>query len=458
MDVTQLLEPVLTGGIKDTHFFNGRVLTADDLRTMQVASREHDAQLGRALGDGVAYGLEVSVASGGPGDATSAVLHLSRGLAINRLGDRAALGAGVDVALVRSAAADVVEGVFKICIPVTESVKTNLGLYLLTIAPASGLQGRAPMTEQGAEGVAGKCGSRYEVEGVTFDCRPIALPSGDTPARVQARALFTTLQTQLPTLAAGAVSPELFKLRNIAAHLMFGSDAAAGDWQDPLIVENDQAAHGWLQELRNQRLLTDCEVPLALIYWSIRGIEFVDTWAVRRRLSIARHPHRPFSWLIAPRRTVEAEARLRQFQDQLEALRVAHPSPETLQASTYFRYLPSAGLFPVSGGAPGKSFAPPATFLSGIVYREPVFIEGARLEPLLRASLEYPAFDLTDPSMLFLYAARENTQAIAAGGADDPAAYLAFATGHMPFYGLARFDVSQWDYSNFTGFDEGVFA
>jgi hypothetical protein len=34
VDVAQLLEPVLTGGIKDTYFFNGRILTADDLRTM----------------------------------------------------------------------------------------------------------------------------------------------------------------------------------------------------------------------------------------------------------------------------------------------------------------------------------------------------------------------------------------------------------------------------------------
>ena len=63
MDVAQLLEPVLTGGVRDTHFFNGRILTADDLRTMQIASRQHDAQLGLAIGDGVAHGLEVSVTS-----------------------------------------------------------------------------------------------------------------------------------------------------------------------------------------------------------------------------------------------------------------------------------------------------------------------------------------------------------------------------------------------------------
>src|SRR5438477_4882380 len=101
MDVAQLLEPVLTGGIKDTHFFNGRILTADDLRTMQAAARHHDAQLGRATGDGVAYGLDVSPAPGGPNGDTSVVLHVTRGLALNLLGERAALPAAVDVALVR---------------------------------------------------------------------------------------------------------------------------------------------------------------------------------------------------------------------------------------------------------------------------------------------------------------------------------------------------------------------
>src|SRR5206468_4286478 len=120
--------------------------------------------------------------------------------------------------------------------------------------------------------------------------------------------------------------------------------------------------------------------------------------------------------------------------------------------------LPSAGLLPVAGGAPGKAFNY-QTFFQGFVYREPiVFTEGARLEPLLRSSLEFPPFDLTDPSMFWLYAERETFQAIVAGGANVPQAYYAFATGHMPFYGLARFDVSEWDYSNFSAFDEGVFA
>jgi hypothetical protein len=382
---------------------------------------------------------------------------VTEGLALNRLGEPIALGASTDVALVRSLDVPVPEGVFKICVPSTSSEFLNLGLYLLTIAPAFGFEGRAPMTELGTEGVGGSCGSRYEVEGVKFDMRQLTLPSGGAPA-AEASTLFTGLQAQLPTLPANTVSPQLHKLRNIVAHLFFGSEDVYRPVRDPRAIEDDKTAYDWLQQLRVDRLLTDCDVPLALIYWSIRGIEFVDMWAVRRRLAIARHPHRPFSWLIAPPRTVIAEARLQQFQDQLESLRVALSNPETQAATTYFRYLPSAGILPVAGGTTGKAFVQ-QVFFQGIVRREPpVFTEGARLEPLLRASLEFPAFDLADPSMVWLYAARENSQAIAAGGTAVPPAYLVFATGHMPFYGLARFDVSQWEYSNFSAFDEGVFA
>jgi hypothetical protein len=369
-----------------------------------------------------------------------------------------ALATATDLALVRTLDTPVPDGVFAICVPQTSSVLLNLGLYLLTVAPASGLEGRAPMTELSTEGVGGSCNSRYEVDGVKFDMRPLTLPSGSDSAETQARTLFDGLQAQLPTLPATAVSPELHRLRNIVAHLFFGSDDVYAPVRAPLEIEDDDTAYDWLQRLRVDRALSDCEVPLALVYWSIRGVEFVDMWAVRRRLAIARHPHRPFSWLLVPKRTVVAEARLAQFQEQLEALRAAHPTPDTQPASSYFRFLPSAGLLPVSGGAPGKAFAY-QSFFQGFVYRDPVvFTEGARLEPLLRASLEFPPFDLQDPSMFWLYAARENSQAIAAGGSSVPAAYVAFATGHMPFYGLARFDVSQWDYSNFSAFDEGVFA
>src|SRR5262249_9471103 len=127
-------------------------------------------------------------------------------------------------------------------------------------------------------------------------------------------------------------------------------------------------------------------------------------------------------------------------------------------AGACFRYLPSAGLVRVGGGAPGKSFDTGTFFGGGVVSRGPVFLEGGRLETVLRTSLQFPAFDLGDPTMLSLYAARENSRAIAEGGASPPPAYVVFATGQMPFHALARFDVSRWEYANYSTFDEGVFA
>jgi len=239
---------------------------------------------------------------------------------------------------------------------------------------------------------------------------------------------------------------------------LYGSDRDDALWADPLAVEDVAATHGWLGDLRNDKVLSDCEVPLALLYWSKRGIEFVDVWAVRRRVTVRRPSDRPYSWLLSPRHHAETEAQLYQFQVQLEALRTAHPSPETISATAYFRYLPSAGFLRVAGGAGGKAFSVSA-FLQGIVQRSPVFIEGARLESLFRMALQYPAFDLEDPTMLWLYATRQNSQAIAAGSDPQPAAYLVFASGQLPFIGHARFDVSQWDYANLgASFDEGVFA
>src|SRR5829696_2812598 len=163
MDVAQLLEPVLTGGIRDTHFFNGRMLTADDLRTMQTASRQHDAQLGRAVGAGVLEGFDVTLLSTDPATGR-VVLHVSAGLAFDQLGNGISLAAAVDLALVVGMDTAFVSGTFHVCAPPAPEF-INAGLYVLTVMPAAGLEGRAPMTELGVEGVGSKCASRYEVEG-----------------------------------------------------------------------------------------------------------------------------------------------------------------------------------------------------------------------------------------------------------------------------------------------------
>jgi hypothetical protein len=447
MDVAQLLEPVLTGGIKDTHFFNGRLLTADDLRTMQRAARQHDAQLGRALGDGVAYGLQVSLTAG-VGSTAAAVMHVAKGLALNRLGEPVALATATDLALVRTLDTPVPEGAFAICSPQTDLEFLNLGLYLLTIAPASGLEGRAPMTELSTEGVGGTCVSRYEVDGARFDMRPLTLPSGAAAAPTEARTLFDGLQAQLPSLGPGTVSPELHRLRNIVAHLFFGSDDVYRRARDPLPLEDDPPESDWIRQLRDARLLSDCEVPLALIYWSVRGIEFIDMWAVRRRLMARGRLAQALTPLAGQRVIVDAEARLYQFQAQIEALRAVHPAPHTLKVTDWFRFLPSAGVVPLSGPS-SKGFDAAAWFAPIKTRSTPAVVEGARLDPILRESFRFPAIDRTD-ELVWLYLVHQNKQAGDQLGAGGPRQFLIFARGSMPYFGNAHFDVGYWDYASYA--------
>src|SRR5262249_25391546 len=281
MDVAQLLEPVLSGGIKDTHFFNGRILTADDLRTMQTAARQHDAQLGRAIGDGVAYGLEVSV--GSIDSSTGRVaLSITDGLAFNALGQAIALRTSIELGLVVGTDEPSVEGGFAVCQP-PSPVFTNEGLYILTIFPATGLEGRAPMTEIAVDGVGTRCGSRYEVDAVKFGIVRVT-----PPASPPANSLFAQFNDAVKALPPGPppgveplATPPSSLARNPFAHLCYGSDEIEAATHDPIGRAADPR-YGLINRLIDARLLTRCEVPLAAILWQPSGIQILDMWSVRR--------------------------------------------------------------------------------------------------------------------------------------------------------------------------------
>ena len=56
MSATDLQTPIIEGAIRSTNFFNGRLLSARDLTLEQSAYREADRRLGKAIGEGIAYG------------------------------------------------------------------------------------------------------------------------------------------------------------------------------------------------------------------------------------------------------------------------------------------------------------------------------------------------------------------------------------------------------------------
>jgi hypothetical protein len=409
-----LQQPVLDGGIRSINFFNGRLLSARDLTREQTAYREADRRLSQAVGDGIAYGLEVSKTPGASN--ASPAVSVAAGLAINRRGQTLMLAANTDVALVRSPEGNGGADSFSDCLPLqTGAYVAGAGAYLLTLAPAQSTEGRA--TTNGMN-PAGSCNTDTIVTAVQFRLIQIDPPITDAELQDQNH------------------------LRNLIAYKCFGWSETNDFIKDPFGTEVNQ--WGLLDSLRPNQL-TDCEVPLAVLYWTQNdGIKFVDMWSVRRRISV---PGYSSSWssLIQDRRLAEAEAMFLQFQAQLDTLRFTTNNPDQTRLVDQCRYVPAAGFVPLAQDNFTEGFHPDL-FFDTLTLHTDVYIEGARVEQLLRASFNYPPVDLQAPDgpvMLWIYKVRENRQA------DGVQPYFIFSSGHMPYLADPHFDVNRWEYSNY---------
>ena len=458
----QLNTPVLTGGILNTNFFNGRVLAAEDLTALQTANAQQRRQLGRAIGEGVVCGLEVTL--GTSTDPSVTLLHVAAGLALDRKGDAVALSTDVDVAITTSLQLQsATNGLFAACQPPQGMISTNLDCYILTISPASGLQGSAPMTSALSCGFAATCASANVAEGVQFGLLPLSVSntSNTTPLRSQALQLYATLAPQFVTLAGltGAaasalqaqIAPSLSQFQNVVAHLCFGTDVLQGFSANPFAATNGDSLYddyGVLDDLREQGYLTDCAVPLALVYWTAAGVQFVDMWSVRR-------PVFPMAaselWPVfsGRRRVAEGLAMFLQFQEQIACLGVQLGGLGSVNAQSWFAQLPPLGAIPISAETGGNG-AGAIGFFGNMTYRGPEFIEGASLQALVRSSFAYLPIDLSTGEFIWVYTVRENIQALDNNLTTPLQAYIVFSNGHMPYEADARFDGSRWDYSNYA--------
>lgn len=469
-----LLEPILDGGLRNPYFFNGRLLTAEDLQGEQAAQQWHRARLGRAIGAGVVEGLAVSIKSA---TVAKAVLNVGAGLAITPEGQAVALPRNIYLELAPQVEAVPPKGgQFAPCAADRLTAwPTGMGVYILVLAPDTGFSAeRAPASGPEGDGRVTGCGSRYQIDGVRF--RLVKLEPADLPAAADPAGLRKQLEP-----ASGEDTEQALRrtslLRNRLTHLCtegVGRYAAA---RDPLA---DVAPAGILAALLAregdndktlERRLTPCDVPLALVYWTTGGIGFVDMWSVRRRPA---PPVPTAGWplgltLGAP---ATAEAGLLQFAEHLTWLgeRRTEVQLKALRANDYFRYLPAAGLLPLAGVA-GQAGYDYKHFFDGVPYRDngaqpheqaplltglPV-IEGAQAEAILRAAQAYPPIDLRAalvdkqerPELIWLYRVRENKQVIDEAKASPPQPYLIFASGHLPEFGPARANQARWGYSNF---------
>jgi hypothetical protein len=415
----RLTEAITEGGIPWINFFNGRLLSGEDLSKEQTSNLEGRRRLGRAIGEGVATGLEVSLTEGVDTRETP-IVTVNAGLAINRQGQTLSLNSSTNVKLTRPinvASNGRTAFGFDDCKPLQPGIYIALaGVYLLTIAPATKNEGRAAVS--GLDNIVARCNTHHAVEGVQF--RLIQLGINAEEMRDAAY------------------------LRNRIAYRCFGIDSGITFPVDPF---NAPPPRTLLDDLR-PRLLTDCDVPLAIINWtSTEGIKFVDNWSVRRRVFA---PSAAGQWetVLGERRRSEGEAMFLQFQEHLEAL-ARQTAPRTLVAAQHLNYLPPIGIIPHTDSLSGDGFDYRA-FFGGLTYREPVFIEGAKVEPLFRRSLAYAPTDLNTGEMIWLYWVRQNMKTIDNNPARPPRAYLIFTSGHVPYQGQAQFDLGHWEYANYA--------
>src|SRR5215218_8124416 len=113
----KLQEPITNGGLQNTNFFNGRLVTGADMTREQTARREAVKRLGRAAGEGIAEGLEVRIV---PNNEKLPIIGIGRGTAVNRGGEVLCLAEDATVNLVqRIGTVEQESNVFSSCQPLT---------------------------------------------------------------------------------------------------------------------------------------------------------------------------------------------------------------------------------------------------------------------------------------------------------------------------------------------------
>src|SRR4051794_29160770 len=289
---TELLEPVVDDGLRLTHFFNGRVLTAEDLRREQDAARDRHRGLAAAVGEGVVRGLEVAV------DARTLpapAVRVTAGLAFNRDGDPVSLPHDVKLRLIPAGAEVAARaGEFVLCdTPTADARITNGGFFILAARPAAAFSSdRVASVDLSSDGVGTGCGSRYTQEGASFSLVPLPVPTGGVALTQAITGLVAAIEADVKMDLRDDPDPDLqerlamalSKLRNGMAYWCAGY-GAPGQRIAALAVPGPDAQSPPLSPLEVMRAAgapAACDVPLALLYVTERGLEWADAWSVRR--------------------------------------------------------------------------------------------------------------------------------------------------------------------------------
>ncbi|MBV8519261.1 MAG: hypothetical protein JO197_17840 [Acidobacteria bacterium] len=413
---SDLFKPIVNERTRAPNFFNGRLLTGEAMTDEQRAQRTARELLGQAIGDGVVYGLEVSIATAS-NTLTRPVVTIESGLAIDRRGELLLLANDVDVQLVRpdDPVPDVAK-IFRTCTPISSGTYiANAGVYLLTISPIRTGNGLA------------------QVSGL-----------GDTPRGCNVKDVIDAVEFRLLELPVPAATlGDVNHLRNIVAYQCFGAAHLLDVTKDPFAADAEPRTL-----LDDVTALTECDVPLALLYWTATGgIRWLDLWSVRRRVTHMRAASQSvLDGVLDDVRVAVAEAMIQQFQEHIAAQLAVSGNPASLTATDIFMYLPPAGILPAN--ITGHAGFEPSQFFGGLTTLGPRFTEGARVEQLFAEAVRYPPIRLADKELIRLYNIRENRQAI--DGSFPVAPAVVFTNGHVPTRAGAHFDLAHWGYASYA--------
>jgi len=412
-----LEEALLDIGIKHVNFFEGRILTGRDLRDQQGAESEQRKQLGQAIGSGVVEGFKVTTVNPGTGGG-SPILHVEKGLAVNRAGQTLLLPQAEDIVMVRadnSATPDT--GLFLACAtpPPGSALPNGSGFYLLTVGPASGFQGDAPKSGLGDAGKGVGCGRRYATQGLRFRLLrfdPSTFSTVTGPMRTQIGNLVAATSGIASLVDAATRRKNLSLLRNLIANILLGSGPVTQFAMNPggFGAPGMEFPADPLADIRGSQeaKLTNCEVPLTLLYWTVNGVEYVDTWAARR---VVRQSWDAASLALPIGFGLE---RMLQFQEQASGLNAAALAPENIRVEQYFRFLPPAGFYPAVGA--GSSLGMRTTvFLAGFNTGQVTETSAGMAAEILVRSFLFPPTDLQTSPFLQQYSVTENQNTAANG-------------------------------------------
>lgn len=462
---TDLNVPITEGGLRHIPFFNGRVLTAEDLQTEQAARAAERRRVGRAVGTGVLDGLFVQRASD-----TTVTVQAGQGLAPS--GRVVELPQTTEVTVVSSIEREETAGTkgqFAGCSAREVTINAGSDAYLLVAEPASEVRGQTPRTGLGgdgaAQGAAGECGAKHRVEGaklrlVHLDTSddalvPPSLADGDGESDIQVLADAVEMARE----NGEKPRPEdVSKLRNVLAHVCLRTPSARtdtaslydtlrrqsrGEMSDP--IGSDGPIDVLRERARERDKVDDLDdaVPLGLIYWSGDRIEFVDAWSLRRRI------HRPDPQHPAPataRRRAETEAATYQFQAHVADLvrRLSFRERVRVRVEKYVRFLPPFGTIPSENER--QSGFDRHVFFENLATRPPLFIEGDTLRHLMSRASRFSSFRVSTEQLVWRYKVRQDVQS---GGRDDQPSFVAFTSGFVPHGAEPQYNLSRWGYANY---------